>query len=44
MEVEKVISSLVYGISGRISDDASCYMVNICVGYDGKPTMELLEY
>ena len=27
-----------------IPDDASCYMVNICVGYDGKPTMELLEY
>ncbi len=27
-----------------IPDDASCYMVDICAGYDGKPTMELIGY
>ena len=27
-----------------IPDDASCYMVGICVGYNGKVKMELLEY
>lgn len=27
-----------------IPDGASCYMVRIRVGYDGKPTMELIEY